>query len=95
MEHYEELNQALRRLIDKEIAKENIGTTRWNQLCSLASFVDYLTILNSETTTLHELQAAYEHPIIIKHNDYELQVPFSAELYHILVQFVNKAMEEI
>jgi hypothetical protein len=61
----------------------------------LTDFANYLAILNSNATTIDELQAAYEHPIIIKHNGYELQVPFSAELYHILVQLVNKAMEEI
>ena len=61
---------------------------------SIANFANYLDILGSEVTTTDELQAAYEHPIIIEHNGYKLQVPFCAELYHILVQFVNTCMKE-
>ena len=60
----------------------------------IKEFSEYLDILGSEVTTLDELQAAYEHPIIISHNGHTLEVPFSAQLYHSLVNLVNIAKEE-
>jgi hypothetical protein len=61
---------------------------------SIKNFSEYLDILGSEVTTLDELQAAYEHPIIISHNGHTLEVPFSAQLYLSLVNLVNIAKEE-
>lgn len=61
---------------------------------NIQDFADYLSILGSEVTTLDELQAAYEHPIVIVHNNNMVEIPFSANLYNSLVSLVNNAMED-
>ena len=61
---------------------------------SLKTFLDYMYMLGSESTTDEQLEALYDTHITISHQGHTLNIPFDATAYTCLTNFLETLIKE-
>ena len=73
----------------------NNKTDRLNkQTAELTDFLEYLNIIESETTTEEELEELYKENVEIEFNHHKVSIPFDAVIYNELLNLITNIIKE-